>query len=409
MLENHKISKIKSSLLAGLIINGIVLLLLSILIYLLVPSIEEISEKKKDTNLLFADYSKTTKQWLAFSDFNSKKAKLTDLDSYKKNILANLDAEFYNKYFVNKWTNSYEIFLNDLKKSTNEKISSKEFKAKQELISTILPVYSNSALMDWTITDSTFINNVENLIDEFNLSTKDSISVSNITPIEEPLLKNKKTRKSLLDSEIYYFTLPLKLTWTKRDIIDFIHYLENVGSINISWNDIKVYKDSISNYEWQIAEISAIRILSYLDSDTSTISSWDFLSFVKNTQWNEKLDIDLSINFYVKWLASYKVQDYINTLNLDYTKLSKEVAVLISKIDQKDANLISVFNKLTSMKRYLDTIKKDISDLVSKSKKADDIGSVYSQAYKFTSTIENLSSLLKSQKIIIESLKSNKK
>jgi hypothetical protein len=44
-----------------------------------------------------------------------------------------------------------------------------------------------------------------------------------------------------------------------------------------------------------------------------------------------------------------------------------------------------------------------------KANKADDLWNVYNQAYKFSSTITNLTSLLDEQTKIIESLKTNKK
>lgn len=407
MLEDIKTNKIKRRLISSLIINSIVLIIVSILIYLQIDPINEISAKKEETNILLNEYSKNISYWITFADFNNKKSALTDIDSYKKNIIDILDIWFYNKFFINTWTDSYENFLLNLWKSINEKIWSKEFKDKQKLLSTILPIYSNSALMDWTITDSTFINNIETLIDKFNLSTSDSITVSDIIAVED--LNTKKIRKSLLDSEIYYFKLPLKLTWTKKDVIDFIHYVENVWSIQISGNDINLYKDSSDNYEWQVAEIESIKIWSYLDSDKSTINKWSFTDFIKNNQWNEKLDIEIVLNFYVKWLASYKVQDYVNLLNKNYTKLSKDTTSLISKIDQNNPNFISTFNKLNSIKIYLDNIKKEISDLNVKARKSEDIGNTYSQAYKFTNSLNNLSNTLDELKKNIDYLKNNKK
>lgn len=404
MSENIKTHRIKKSIIASLVLNSVSLVILSTLIYFQIEPINEISLKKEEANLLFDDYSKTITSGLNFNDFSAKKWELTNLDSYKKNIISNIDSSFYNKFFVNTWTQSYDNYLSVLWKSSSEKILSKEFKEKQNLLATILPVYSNSALIDWAITDSIFINNLENLIEKYNLSTKDSIAVSDIIPVENTIVE-KKNSKSVLDSEIYYFKLPLKLTGTKKDIIDFITYLEKVWSIKITWNDFNIDTDSYG----QIADIDSIKIQSYLDSDKSTINKWNFVDFIKLTQWSEKLDIDLVINFYVKWLASYKVQDYVNNLNKNYTKLSKDTLSLISKINQKDRNFIRIFNNLNYIKRYLDTIKKDVSDLVTKSKKSEDISVTYSQAYKITNTLSKLSKELDTQKTNIDSLKNNKK
>lgn len=405
MLENEKIkNKIKYQLINWIIINSVFLLAFIIFIFLLLPGLDEISEKKDSTNLLVDDYNKNMKSWISFNDFTLEKSSITDSDVYKRTILSNMDSNFYNKHFINNWQDDYKNFLDKLNISVNQKLSSKEFTDKQNLISNILPIYSNSASFSGTITDSMFINNVENLIEKFNLSSSDTISVSNIISAEDVANNTKKTIKSQLDSSIYYFSIPLKLTGTKKDIIDFITYIENVWSITLNWEKIS------ANYNWELADIDSIKISSYLDSDNSTIvSGQDMISFVKNTQWTEKLDIDLTLNFYVKWLASYKVQEYVKTLNINYSKLTKDTQTLISRIDQQNPDLIIVFNKLNSIKRYLDTTKKDISDLVISANKSDDLGSVYNRAYKFSSTITNLTSLLEEQKKIIDSLKINKK
>ncbi len=405
MLENEKTkNKIKYQLINWLIINSVFVLVFITLIFLLLPSLDEISEKKDSTNLLVDDYNKNMKSWISFNDFTLEKSSITDSDVYKRTILSNMDSNFYNKHFINNWQDDYKNFLDKLNISVNQKLSSKEFTDKQNLISNILPIYSNSASFSGTITDSMFINNVENLIEKFNLSSSDTISVSNIISAEDVANNTKKTIKSQLDSSIYYFSIPLKLTGTKKDIIDFITYIENVWSITLNWEKIS------ANYNWELADIDSIKISSYLDSDNSTIvSGQDMISFVKNTQWTEKLDIDLTLNFYVKWLASYKVQEYVKTLNINYSKLTKDTQTLISRIDQQNPDLIIVFNKLNSIKRYLDTTKKDISDLVISANKSDDLGSVYNRAYKFSSTITNLTSLLEEQKKIIDSLKINKK
>lgn len=403
MLENEKTkNKIKYQLINWIIINSIFILVFVTLIFLLLPSLDEIGEKKDATNLLVDDYNKTLKTGLSFTDFMSKKSSIVNLDTYKKTILSDIDANFYNKNFINNWTETYDKFLSNLNSSITQQLSSKEFADKQNIVSSILPIYSNSASFSGTITDSMFINNVENLIEKFNLSSSDAISVSNIISAEDD--NNKKAGKSLLDSSIYYFSIPLKLTGTKKDIIDFITYIENVWSVVLNWDNIQ------APYNQELADIDSIKISSYLDSDTSTIvSGQDMISFVKNTQATEKLDVDLTLNFYVKWLASYKVQDYVKNLNISYSKLTKDTQTIISRVDQKNPDLIVVFNKLNSIKRYLDATKKDISDLTVKANKADDLWTVYNQAYKFSSIIVNLTSLLDEQTKIIESLKTNKK
>ena len=47
-----------------------------------------------------------------------------------------------------------------------------------------------------------------------------------------------------LNVSLYSTTLKLELTGRKRDMIHFIHYFENVGSIELDDQELKIYNDN---------------------------------------------------------------------------------------------------------------------------------------------------------------------
>jgi hypothetical protein len=70
-------------------------------IFLLLPSLDEINEKKSSLNSLVDDYNKNIKSGISFNDFTQAKASFTNLDVYKNTILSNMDSNFFNKNFIN--------------------------------------------------------------------------------------------------------------------------------------------------------------------------------------------------------------------------------------------------------------------------------------------------------------------
>lgn len=408
---NIQENKEKFQLINQLIIYSIIfIILLSSIFFYVIPSFWEISTKKENLYNLVNHFNTISKEWLSFQEFENLKNTIQITDSYTKNLLATLDVDFYESNLLNKTQNPYLIFLDNLKADTVKQYNSPEFQAKKTTLSKLLPTYSDasSVSLDDVVDDSDFINSVENLLDKFNLVSSDGINIWTLMPFDDQ--NNKKTKNSLIESDVYYFSIPLNLSWTKKDIIDFLHYLENVASIKINADNIDIYKDNFiqSNtwYDYQLAEVDSIKMTDYLDSDTSTINtSEDAISFIKNLEWQEKYNINISVRFYVKWLASYKVQEFVKVTNTNYQTLLKNITKTIKSIDQKNPNLISIFTSLNSLKKYLDTIKTDMDDLSKKAAKRENLWDTYNKANKLSSNIDNISSMFEQQTKLLNSIK----
>lgn len=386
------------------------------LIYYILPNTSEISSQKEKLNENINYFNKISKSWISFSDFKSTQNNVSINDSYAKNLVNTMDSDFFVNNFTNNTRENYLSFLDNLKVQTLKEYNSPEFLAKKNELDAILPIYSDSSsvFMENLMDDSKFLNNIENLLDKFNLVSSDSINIWNMILAEWDERTTKKTSKDLTESEIYYFDIPLNITWTKKDVINFIHYLENVGSININWENIISYKDNFIStnfsYNWQIAEIEKIDIANYIDSDNSTIiNSQDPINFIKNTQWQERFDVSLSVRFFVKWLAWYKVQEFVKNTYSEFNDLSKNINKSLKTIDQKDPNLLQIFSKLNQIKRFVETIKKDADDLMKKANKREDLRNTYNKMYKLSISIKNANQIYLQQEESLKTLKSNQK
>lgn len=412
MEQTIKTNKEKFELINQLIIYSIIFLVfLSTLIFYIIPSILDISWKKDILSQEINHYNEINKKWITYDEFQSLKNTLQISDSYTKNILQTMDRDFYSSNFLNNTQDDYLSFLEKLKDSTLKEYNSQEFAQKRSTLQELLPTYSDvsSVSLADVMDDSKFVNNLENLLDRFNLVSNDWINIWNLQAFDD-WDTTKKTKNSLLESDIYYFSIPLNLNWTKKDIIDFIHYLENVASIKIDADNIVTYKDNFidlnTSYDSPLAEIYSIKMPNYIDSDSTTINpQTDTMSFIKNTQWQETYNIDITIRFFVKWLASYKVQEFVKTTNLNYNNLVKNVVKSLKTIDQKNPNLISAFTSLNSLKKYLDSIKADMDDLTKKRAKKENLSEVYNKAYKISASIDNVNSSYLQQSKLLNSLK----
>ncbi|MDD4151652.1 MAG: hypothetical protein PHR68_03490 [Candidatus Gracilibacteria bacterium] len=386
------------------------------LIYYVLPNISEISSQKDKLNENINYFNKISKSGISFSDFKETQNNVSINDSYTKNLVNTMDSDFFVNNFTNNTGENYLSFLDNLKLQTVKEYTSQEFITKKNELDTLLPVYSDSSsvFMENLMDDSTFVNNIENLLDKFNLVSSDAINLGNMILVDSDEGNTKKINKDLTESEIYYFDIPLNVTGTKKDVINFIHYLENVGSININGENIIPYKDNFISpnfsYDGQIAEIEKIDMANYIDSDNSTrINSQDSINFIKNTQGQEKFDVSLTVRFFVKGLAGYKVQEFVKNTYSEYNNLSKNVNKLLKTTDQKDPNLLQIFSKLNQVKRFIETIKNDVDDLMKKANKKEDLGNTYNKMYKLSLNIKNAEQIYLQQEESLKTLKSNQK
>ena len=124
-------------------------------------------------------FKKYEKKSFAFVEDKSTQNNVSINDSYAKNLVNTMDSDFFVKNFTSNTRENYLSFLDNLKVLTLKEYNSPEFLAKKNELDAILPIYSDSSsvFMENLMDDSKFLNNIENLLDKFNLVSSDSINI----------------------------------------------------------------------------------------------------------------------------------------------------------------------------------------------------------------------------------------
>ena len=390
----------------GLVFNFI---LLSILLFAwfnyFYPEYLKIENKKIELEEKYKKYEILKSKWLQFEKFNKLhsslwKEKISNNISLK-NTLNQFNKEDYDKNFINTWSGYYLDFFKKQEKEINIKKLEQEKSGVLNVIKKILPYYTeDSSIAKGSLTDFKFINYIENILNNFNLQYKWVVWIKQLSAVNTfNSLWHKKEIKTQnqLEWEIYSFVLNFDLTGKKKNIIDFIYFIENSWNISI-WdsanivikkassknyffnNDglkIKNNFSDISNYfKWNekiydnlFIEIETIKLKDYLDSSKlpTHYNKWKtFISFIKwdNNQINEKYNINISLKFYVKGQPIYKIKDFIKNISVRHKKLTSIINVWIQYWEKNKANLgysqkISL-KKLKSYNLYLKNINKNI-------------------------------------------------
>jgi len=422
--------------LQGLIFNILIFwVFIFIVTNYFVPNYFEIEEKKEKLNNLQLENKHLLNEWLSFIKFKKNFAKDTiENNAYLKNIVNDPSKEFkfiYESNLVNTWNKSYDKFISnkiiELKKK-EEDLSKSKLKEK---IEKILPYYKfDSSFKEEWLTDFKFINHIEKIIHSFNIDYIWTIWIWNFT-LEDSgvkMIKNKKKKQE--DWEIYSFKLPLTLIWSKKSLIDFLYYIENVWNISFTENndDIKikqvnsmkkyrnedwiVIKNNFHNiwnyFPWEnnifnnlIIDIEKIKFEDYIDSSFDPIDYTNgetFLNFIKNDQTDEKYEIDIELKFYTKGLEKYKTKKYIQKVIWEYNEL---VILFSNTINFWKKNSSILPNKaLLSLKElnkyndYLKLLKDDIEELSNDKDLKENLWSIYRKAqsikYIFDNNIKNI-------------------
>lgn len=318
------------------------LLLIFLKIY---PDIVLIEWEKKEVSKMVEEYKSIKSNWITFDDFKSIRSQWW-INLYLQNILNEVDYKFYNSYFINdKWWDFDSFFI----KKVEEINSKKEWVAYKNSVDTykkLLPSYVEVADTNeiWIMTDFKFVTYLESLLHSFNLESKDkSITLWNLNIL--PDYNANLWTSSWLDTTIFYIPYTFDIEWRKKDIIDFIYFLENVWSINYdddTWK-IEVNKDNFINkslawttssniLENPVVDIESITFPEYIDSWLYWANEIDFKNYIKNTQWDELFSTIINVRFYVKWLPNYKILESItklieryNSLKSDFTNSKKKL------------------------------------------------------------------------------------
>ncbi len=377
----------------------IILFLLITLIFFILPKLKEISNEKEDVKNKIQSIKNVSIKGLSYSEFNSMKGTVQN-NAYLMSLLKKTDEQFYNLNFVNnKQWEDYNSFIskktNEINKSEKD-ISYKEIK---ESYKSILPTYveNNYENEEWVMTDLKFITYIESILYTFNLE----MANKNLTIWNLNLLPDYNNEKgSPLDTTIFYIPYTFDITWKKSNILDFIYFLENVWSIKITDDaKIEVFEDNFINKslnwfdEWnilrnEIIDIEKIEISDYIDSWLETKGNENLITFIKRTQWNEKVAIKIDVRFYVKWLPNYKIQESIDKLVARFDGLKKDFEK--AKNDKK----LSADEKVTITRGiwYLKELEITINEI---KKDKNDLNNVYKKTLDVNKLLDLLQNTLK--------------
>jgi len=319
----------RNTAIAVFVINIIIFLVLLILIlFHFYPEIVKIEEMKEDIKTYKENYNEIVTKWLEYSDF--KKVRGVSISNYQKKILTKIDQDFYNKNFINNWSEfkTYDEFLKNLDEKIKGDLKEK-YDEKHDKIYNIMPIYVDSVswnvASEWTMSDFKFVNLVENLLYKYNLTTTSPIWISDIQKVKE--YSNTKNNSDLW-SDIYKITLPLKIEWKKKKIISFIEQINKMWKVHKTENNhwvMELVIDDNSNF----IEVDNIKMDEYIDSSPFILPSDKDKSLIDilkaSDQKNEIFNIELELVFYVQWLANYKIkEEVLNVLGKLDANLDKE-------------------------------------------------------------------------------------
>ena len=394
--------RIKSSLIQTFIFNVVLfLMLLAFSILVLWPSFVEIQDKKSSLATEYDRFNSMNDNGIELEDFKIL-ATNSDVSWYLKEVINTTSDDFYERNFQNNNTETnFETFISEKETSVLEEKKASLLESKTDIVDTLLPVYVTDDSENW-MTDFEFINYVESLLYSFNLISRDSIWIWELKRVDDTDIT-----KSKLDSNMFYIPLQLNITGQKWDIIDFIHYFENVWSINIrEWNT-QVYSDEVlsqnsiwtedSNtniYKNQLSDIERISMDTYIDA-SSDVSRGSLTDFIKTTQNRQRFSVELDLRFYVQWLPDYKIQNYVQSIINDHSRLLKESQQALKLTFNNDwvqsSSTLKAKNAIRSAANVLTVMQDDIKKLrVSLWKKNQDLTVVYSEAEEYKSRLDKI-------------------
>jgi len=404
----------------------LVFVLLYFSLWYLYPKFLIIEEKKKNTENILKNIADIKKYWI---DFNSFKKWIKTDDISKKEMLKSIDEDFYKENLTNTWNIDFSIYLNNLESSLFNEKNNKILTERNKKLSKILPSYiewdrkiyvenkdwDKNWNKEWNenniniLTNFKFINHLELLLNTFNLKYSSSLWISNIVFLDDYWTK----WWSSLESNIFYIPLKFNLNWDKRSIINFLYYIEHVWNVEeIIWkNDIKVNTDyDFLSYNWvplvlewefwsmnynifehQIADIESISTSEYLDSSINDRKWESFINFIKNNQWKEDYNIIVEMRFYIKWLPTYELEEWINLIIDKYDELNKNIT---KKLTNKYIK-IDIRNELNKYNSTLKSISSNITKIKKSLIKKEDLEKNYKEALKLDLILKNIENKIK--------------
>ena len=381
----------------SIIITFVFYLILVIILILfsafdIADKLDKISVQKVETNKLYKEIGLIEKEWLSFDEFKAH-ATWTEKD---QEIIKSLTQDFYNKHLKNNIGESFDEFINKKTEELNSPDNKKLIDENKSQIVNILPTYSEDNIdVLWNnLTDYKFVNYVESIFETFWLSTDSAIGIWKVTLLDEYAVSTSKW--DTLESSIYYIPLSINLRWTKKNIVDFLYFIEKVWTIEIKDKELTIVKDDWTlstgwasrilvwdkNKEWynifehQIIDISSITMTNYIDSSYESRRNQDLIDFIKQKQWNDDFEIKVNLRFYVKWQPKYVVLDFINTVTSNFQKVNVAINKKVSSGSIKWSELL----RLKKQQNLLKGLSSKVINLKKELRKQKDLESVYKKA-----------------------------
>jgi len=332
MEQVKKFNLALNSIIFQIIVFSIFVILISFLIY---PKIQWFENEKSDIGTKIDKYEEVRNKWISYEDFQELNEANQD-SQYTANLIKKIDKEFYEKNFINNGKIDYTSFYNKKVTEINNLKNNSEIKSFQDKFWNILPIYveTNTKNENWVITDLTLATYIESILHTFSLNPwSKKIELWNFELVET----YKAEEENFLDSSIFYFPYKLTVEWYKSDILDFLLFLENVWTVKTDTNwQIQLNSDTVINktldwYEnWNILNNELIDIVSISTSDNLDSKVWSkldnesYVDYIKRTQWNDEISLDIELRFYLKGMPNYKVLEYITKVSDKYEKIKNE-------------------------------------------------------------------------------------
>lgn len=401
----------------AIVLNSIFLIIFLVFIYTNISWFKNIWIEKENLKTQITNYENTIKSWISYADFKSS---LWNISQEQKDIINKMWDDFFSTNLNNQDQNDYKTFLDKKQEYINEINSTDKIKLRDEKISKVLPSYNEWYFVDWNMTDLEFINYVELLLRSFSLKTISPIWITSINLVDDKK-DNKNNAKNKMESQIFYIPLNLDLEWKKSDILDFLYFVQNVWNVVwVSDENIEFYKDNVINkvIEWQtktknyniyenkLIDIENISFNEYIDTSTSKRNLGEktptsFLNFIKN--WVEKDDaykIKINLKFYVKWLPTYRLTNFINEVISNYKDALKNIKSLIVIAQNRkkvllNNELIQIINQLQSIELYLTDKDQDIKKLEIQTKQNMNIDKLYIEATNLKYDLDSIEKIIK--------------
>lgn len=388
--------RMKDSIIQAAIANIFFLIILVWIVFLfLYPRIIEIENKKKVLLERYNTLQEVILQGISFWDFKTS-IRNSDLsgDSYTSNLMKNLTSEFYWKNFTNSGAQKYDVFLDELRQEITLQQNTDEYIKKDQTLSTVLPIYDEKNIFSSDgLSDFFFINYIENILYSFNLSSKGEIWIGDLEKQGEA---QESQQEDGLQEEIYSIPLLLDIAGQKKDVIDFIHYFENVWWIYITGESFQIQKDTFISkklegvklttnyniYENQIADITSLSLQDYPDS--SSLKTSGLIEAMKGEQSREKINVELELAFYVVGIPWYKMEKYVEDFLLQYQNLSSQITTDAKKYASQaykfneGVQLLSI-RSLQSLDSIMTALNEDIIEIRKSITKREDVQKTYEQ------------------------------